>query len=147
MDPYWFPSPRCRCSHSLKQRFLVSRHLLIRSIREFVQHRCERLSDSLNSPLLLVVLELTIFVKHFERTRNGNLFRQHDDTNTAQDRTQVNQTSESPQSAGRCGHQCGNLARVRCQACFAGRDTQSMVFFNSGVMELLYSGEEISRPS
>ena len=29
----------------------------------------------------------------------------------------------------------------------AGRDTQSMAFFSTAVMELLYSGQAISRPS
>ena len=82
------------------------------------------------------------------RLGDSDLVWENDHADVAEDRPDVDQPSQTAKGPGEAlirvatyseGHQ-GSLARSRPQ-------TQSMAFFSTAVMELLYSGEAMSRPS
>ena len=79
----------------------------------------------------------------------GDLVRQDDDTDVAENRSDVDQPSQTSQSTGRSIIRVATLPlkATRGSSPGTGRDTQSMAFLRTAVIELLYSGEAISRPS
>ena len=105
---------------------------------------------SLDRRVLLFVLEPAVVGEGVVGLGDGDLVRQHQHADVAEDRPHVDQAAEAAEPAGRRAHQRRHFALVAPRAALRpapGRETQSIVFFNSGVIELLYSGQEINRPS
>ena len=99
--------------------------------------------------VLLGVLQPSIAIECFVCLGYGGLIGQHHDADIAEDGTQMDQTAKPTKVAGRGTHQNGGLPfeRQRDGSLGTGRDTQSMAFFKTAVIELLYSGEAIRKPS
>ena len=60
--------------------------------------------------MLFRVFQRAVRMERLVRLGNGDLVWQDDDPNVAQDRPDVNESTQTTQGTGRSAHECGNLA-------------------------------------
>src|SRR5262245_26402717 len=77
---------------------------------ELHQERGERVAEAFDARLLLGVLQGPVRLERFVRLGYGELVRQDDHADVAEDRPDVDQPSQTSQGAGRSTHQRGDLA-------------------------------------